>query len=98
MNYGQRPQPPRVLLSQAKCGHLVCTRDHNLNPTFRANVILNEADRQVILRYVLDGVLAYEARGPYNFGVGRLLLTARGQALFDSLPQPAAKVPKAGAR
>lgn len=94
-----RPQPDRVLLNQAKYGHLVCTRDKDLNPTFRANVHITEPDRQAIFRLILSGALEYERRDPpHRFGVGRLRLTASGRALLLTLPAPRSpKTTKAGA-
>jgi len=84
-----RPQPPRVLLTQAKAGLLACTRDQNLNPTFHANVNINDADRQQILRWVLDGILEYERyEPPHSFGVGQMRLTSRGIAVLRNLPLP----------
>lgn len=84
-----RPQPERVLLTQAKHGHLVCTRDKDLNPTFRAGVHISQADRQNIFRWVLNGVLEYEHyEPPHWFGVGRLRLTSYGLAVLRDLPLP----------
>jgi hypothetical protein len=82
-----RPQPPRILLTQAKNGDLSCTRDRDLNPTFHANVKINDADRQQILRWVLDGILEYERyERPHSFGVGQLRLTRRGHVVLLNLP------------
>lgn len=84
-----RPQTDRVLLTQARLGHLACTRDKDLNPTFHANIRINDADRQAILRLVLDGLLEYERyEPPHSFGVGRLRLTSHGLAVLRSLPDP----------
>lgn len=89
-----RPQSDRVLLTEAKHGHLTCTRDHDLNPTFAANIRITEADRAKILRWILVGVLTYEHYPlPHGFGVGRLQLTVRGSNLLDRLPAPAAAPP-----
>lgn len=83
-----RAQSARVLLTQAKTGRLVCHRAPDLKPTFVADVRINEADRQAILRFVLDGALVYERNGPHGFGVGRLMLTGRGLDVLQRLPLP----------
>lgn len=83
-----RLQNARALLNQAKHGHLTCTRDHDLNPTFRANMIITEADHQIILKWVVEGLLTYESSGPHGFGIGRLMLTSRGVCALRDLPDP----------
>lgn len=61
------------LINAARAGVLVCTRDHNLNPTFTGPFPIDGTSRAKILKFVLDGVLRYEHTGRYGFGVGRLL-------------------------
>lgn len=66
------------LINAARAGHLRCTRDHDLNPTYTAPFTLTDADRAQIMRFVLNGTLRYEHTGPHGFGIGRVLM---GRAL-----------------
>ncbi|EOD66882.1 hypothetical protein [Amycolatopsis vancoresmycina] len=61
------------LLDAARRGQLTCTRDHDLNPTYRGPFPITEPDRAAIMRLVLRGALRYEQAGSHGFGVGRLL-------------------------
>lgn len=61
------------LLDAARRGQLTCSRDHDLNPTYRGPFVLTEGDRAAIMRLVLQGALRYEQPGPHGFGIGRLL-------------------------